>query len=59
MGQVGVEGHAVAGVQLVLGVFDVQGEGAAFDPGRLAGARLVARRVPRAAWRSLVGCFPR
>ena len=31
VGQVGVEGHAVAGVQRVLGAVDVQGQGAALE----------------------------
>ena len=33
VGQIGVEGHAVAGVQLVLGAVDVQGQRAALDDG--------------------------
>ena len=49
MGQVGVEGHAVAGVQFVLDAVDVQDQCAALEQGRLARARLVARRVAGAA----------
>ena len=49
VGQVGVEGHAVAGVQLVLGAVDVQGQRAALDdaPSRARRARGAAGRRGR------------
>ena len=49
MGQVGVEGHAVAGVQRVRGAVDVQCQRAVLDDGGLARAGLVPRRVAGAA----------
>src|SRR3954447_16221548 len=42
--QVGVEGHGVALVQLVLGAVDVQRDGAGLHDGDLAAAGLVHRR---------------
>ena len=45
MGQVGVEGHAVAGRELVRGAVAVQHDAAGLDERRLAAAGLVHRRV--------------
>src|SRR5438874_669959 len=49
MGQVGVEGDAVAWLEIVLMSVAVERDGAALDQGGLAAARLVHRRVSRAA----------
>ena len=47
--QVGVERHAVPGVQRVLGAVDVQGQRTLLDDGGLTRAGLVARRIAGAA----------
>ncbi len=51
VGQVGVEGDAVAGLEIVALVVDHQRRLAGEHDGRLAGAGLVQRRVARAAGR--------